>query len=565
MNVTLPDGTTVQNIPDGTTKAQLAEKLKANGMNVPKEWLAPTAAAAPTTAKQRAQSFVSGLNLPNAEKDPGMRAFEQGAVPEAGGPGAALKAVGKAVPNAIKQPIAAGADWLDQALGNLKSKVARPTAESKAADIIKQSASDYPQARADIAQAARNPKPLVKGGRNTTAAGTSDEGLLGLEKTVRNLPGASERAGREIAAPNNTARSNVIGAMAGDADKVAAAKAARAQATNELYRQADTQYVNVDKSFRDLMERPSIKSAIKKAEQLAREAGEPLQPGDLPKSLPAPGSASRAVGAASGGARPSAALQVSGKGLHYVKLALDNMIDGEGRNALAKEQKRLITKTRDDFLKWTEERVPAYKQARETFRDMSKPINRMELMQRIQAKATSNATDAAGNKIVTRNGYQNAIKQYRKELERTMTPAQLKHIDQVSRDLDNAEKVNSPYIKPAGSETIRHANAQSGASMLGKLTGGHGATAALTHLISVAPGFGWLRGVPPEQVREVLINAMLDPKTADQLLAKATPANLNKLSDTLKGAAAELGITDGSQIGRAAVGLAQPPAQQAQQ
>lgn len=41
MNVELPDGTVIQDIPEGTTKAQLAERLTANGMKVPKEWMAP--------------------------------------------------------------------------------------------------------------------------------------------------------------------------------------------------------------------------------------------------------------------------------------------------------------------------------------------------------------------------------------------------------------------------------------------------------------------------------------------------------------------------------------------
>lgn len=41
MDVRLPDGTIIQNVPDGTTKADLVAKLKANGMSVPAEWLAP--------------------------------------------------------------------------------------------------------------------------------------------------------------------------------------------------------------------------------------------------------------------------------------------------------------------------------------------------------------------------------------------------------------------------------------------------------------------------------------------------------------------------------------------
>jgi hypothetical protein len=42
MDVRLPDGTTVANVPDGTSRADLAQKLKANGHDVPQDWLAPT-------------------------------------------------------------------------------------------------------------------------------------------------------------------------------------------------------------------------------------------------------------------------------------------------------------------------------------------------------------------------------------------------------------------------------------------------------------------------------------------------------------------------------------------
>lgn len=50
MDVRLPDGTIIKGVPDGTTKAQLAEKLQRNGMAVPSEWLAPSAPE-PTAVK----------------------------------------------------------------------------------------------------------------------------------------------------------------------------------------------------------------------------------------------------------------------------------------------------------------------------------------------------------------------------------------------------------------------------------------------------------------------------------------------------------------------------------
>lgn len=38
MDVRLPDGTVIKNVPEGTSKSDLATKLKANGMNVPDSW-----------------------------------------------------------------------------------------------------------------------------------------------------------------------------------------------------------------------------------------------------------------------------------------------------------------------------------------------------------------------------------------------------------------------------------------------------------------------------------------------------------------------------------------------
>lgn len=54
MNVELPDGTIVEDIPEGITKLELATKLKANGMNVPDEWLAQKQAGVGTSLKRGA-------------------------------------------------------------------------------------------------------------------------------------------------------------------------------------------------------------------------------------------------------------------------------------------------------------------------------------------------------------------------------------------------------------------------------------------------------------------------------------------------------------------------------
>lgn len=60
MDVRLPDGTIIQNVPDGTTKADLVAKLQGNGIAVPSEWLQAAPAAQPV--KEAGQSINRGIS-----------------------------------------------------------------------------------------------------------------------------------------------------------------------------------------------------------------------------------------------------------------------------------------------------------------------------------------------------------------------------------------------------------------------------------------------------------------------------------------------------------------------
>jgi hypothetical protein len=63
MDVQLPDGTILRDVPDGTTKAQIVQKLKANGRAVPADWLSPA-----TDAQKAEPSMLSqaGQHIGNA-------------------------------------------------------------------------------------------------------------------------------------------------------------------------------------------------------------------------------------------------------------------------------------------------------------------------------------------------------------------------------------------------------------------------------------------------------------------------------------------------------------------
>lgn len=70
MDVRLPDGTVIKNVPDGTTKADLVAKMRTNGMAVPAEWL--NAAPAPAAPEVKSDAAAGGSTLQFGPFDTGI-------------------------------------------------------------------------------------------------------------------------------------------------------------------------------------------------------------------------------------------------------------------------------------------------------------------------------------------------------------------------------------------------------------------------------------------------------------------------------------------------------------
>jgi len=64
MDVRLPDGTVIKNVPEGTTKAQLTEKLKANGYDISTLEEKPSGFAGTTSGKVLGYLSEAAGNVP---------------------------------------------------------------------------------------------------------------------------------------------------------------------------------------------------------------------------------------------------------------------------------------------------------------------------------------------------------------------------------------------------------------------------------------------------------------------------------------------------------------------
>lgn len=75
--------------------------------------------------------------------------------------------------------------------------------------------------------------------------------------------------------------------------------------------------------------------------------------------------------------------KISGKALHDIKMGLDDAIGTPGVGGLTGEKRRMAMDTKAQFMNVLESRIPEYAKARSTYESMSRPINQMQLGQRL--------------------------------------------------------------------------------------------------------------------------------------------------------------------------------------
>lgn len=242
-----------------------------------------------------------------------------------------------------------------------------------------------PQA-AELA-AARAPK--VPGYRPTLAEATQDPGIAQLQRSLfsANQDIANTLTTRDM--ENLAALKGSLSHIAGDDATRSAAVTARANAASPFYAQADVAQVPGDDVLASLLKRPSLQAAVGRAERLAADNGESL------------------VLSADG---PNGQPVFSGKGLHYLKQALDDMLDNPGATGIGKNEQGALTNNRAALLDWMDQNVPGYGQARQTFSSMSEPVNKMDVGQALYEKLTPALDDHVAQPAVRAANFAEALR-----------------------------------------------------------------------------------------------------------------------------------------------------------
>jgi hypothetical protein len=458
--------------------------------------------------------------------------------------GGAGQAIGNAVPrvaSSLLAPFSSGqpatGGVLRRAASSLGTTLTGGGRERIVAETLRRFARD-PDAIANASGASRIP-----GVQMTLAEATQDPGLAALQNAARSLDPmiGGEVAERNMA--NTLAVRDAVGRIAGDDAAMDTATQARKAFGDTAYDAPKKAMVEANDELRDLLERPSMKEAWARARRLAAEAGESLVDGkDIPAQTVPTGLVNE-FGRAITRDAPEEVAKYSGKGLHYLKMAMDALLK-DPTSGIAGAEAGAIGGTRDQLVRWLGQNVPGYDAARQGYAAASRPINQMEVGRAIYDTLVPALADAPGVALdrsraqqfaqALRAGDQLAKKATEFDgatLANVLDPPQMQTLNDVQEFLARRAMVEG--ARPPGSNTAQNLASQ---NIMRQIIGPLGLPQSWAESVAsqtLGRGLGVLARPAEEAVQQRLVEALMNPQTAAQMMQRLQPSQQAQLAQSL--------------------------------
>lgn len=364
--------------------------------------------------------------------------------------------------------------------------------------------------RADDAIAAlRSARELVPGSAPTAGQAAGNAGIAAMERTATAIDPSVTVAYTDRMAAQNAARVSALEGVARGPAERAAAETAREAAAKPLYEIAKGATVQADDALKGIMGRMP-KGVLERAQDLARMNGETIQIG---KDIPAQIVNSGVLDAAGKPITTTVPAQFSkwtGKGLHYIKMAIDDAV-ADPQAGFVGQQRRAALAVKEDLLKWLDTSIPEYGQASQAYAAGSRPINQMDIGAEIADKSINKLT---GN--ILPNSYARSLSDVTAQratgfkgatLSGVMEPDQLATLNAIRDDLQRANFAQTAG-RGVGSDTAQ------------KL--------AYSNFIDAAGVPTWLQALPPAQIM-----GGVAARAADAIYGSANRNMANRLAMTM--------------------------------
>jgi len=471
-----------------------------------------TARLAQTLAPRAAAPLSENLGLQAAGALGGAGAAGLGREEGAG----ALGQLGLGVLGGMVAPGAAGTTA--QALTRATTGSVRPFTEAGrqviAGQVLRELSADPETAM----RAAQRYQPSVPGYRPTTAQATRDVGLISAETPIRGM----ETGGRFLAQTSeaNQARMAILDRLAKDETALAQAIAKRDEVTTPLREQAFARSTVDPETFQSAVTLTANKT--------------------IDDILASPAGARGTVSKAMQFAKDQLARGTDPQRLYEVRKdlrdAAQGLLDREGAAfSLASKQLNQVIRSVDDVLEAT---APGYKEYLSKYAASSRGIESLEAAQTLRSKVLSTTPDPSrvGDFLISQPAFTRAIRAIKDDPRTPLSKTQVALLERVGRDLD--EGVLQRGAKVPGSDTFKNlSTANIVGGVIGRQIVGEGNPA----LQKLAAPLNWLYNGTDDKIRELLVEAMLDPKLAADLMEKASVMRVEPLSKALQKKALNMG------------------------
>jgi hypothetical protein len=366
-------------------------------------------------------------------------------------------------------------------------------------------------------------EPLVPGVQPTTAATAFDPGLAAAETAIRALDQSGAFPSRLSA--NQQAILDSFRRLSGKPGSVAAAEAKRTSVTAPLREQAfagvtvDPETFQtgiklvVNQAINNVMKSPvgvrqDVETAMKFAADRVARAKSPMELYEIRKDL-----AAAAQGKYN---QENPSLRLASGQLKQVITAVDDVIEAA---------------------------APGFKTYMEKYSKMSGPIDQMKVLQEIERKVTTGQPNLmTGEPVLAAGSLRRQLANKAEELDLKLSvPAQTR-LDNIVDEINRGMAATAPGVKPPGSDTFKN---MSMGNLIGRVFSESMATN--TTLRTMTRPLDFLYKLPDEQIQQLLVQAMLDPKMAAMMMSKANIMKVDPLAKSLRDKAAQLGY--GTTIG----------------
>ena len=465
------------------------------------------AAAAPRLASPTAQQTAQTLaQSPLAQVlAGGTAASATEAVKEMGGGTGAQLAAGL-FGGAMIPGGAGGAQTVSRAAREIVRPGTEAGREVIAGNVLRSLASDAERA----IMAAEGYQAPIAGYRPTTAQATRDIGLASAETPIRGLDQTGKFAQQQVEA--NRARMAILDRLAKDKDALERAAVKRDEVTSPLREEAFLKAQNVSpETFQSATALTVNKTIddILKSDVGAR--------GTVIKTM------NWAKEQLSRGTTPARMYEVR----KDLRDAAQGLLDKEGAAySLAKRELEQVIRSVDDAI---DAAAPGYKDYLDKYAKSSRGIERMEAAQQFRGKVMSTIPDPSniGEYLISQPSFTRAIRAAAEDTKLSKT--QLAVLQRVSQDIDSG--VLARATKVPGSDTFKNLST---ANIIGGIVGKQMFGEVPPAFAKVVAPMNWLYNGSDDAIRQLLVDAMLDPQLAAKMMRRATQATVEPLSEELK-------------------------------